>query len=170
MNVIGIDPGMSGAIAILDDGIWLFDMPTFDLGGKKKKRRRIDMAKVVDILHPYEQGVIAYIEKAQSMPGQGVASTFGYGITYGALLAILTCLKISYTEVHPRTWKKVMLSDVDKSSKDASRMRAKQLWPGNSGFDRKKDEHRAEAALIAEYGRRQLSAKPDVSNNNITRT
>lgn len=156
MIIVGIDPGMSGAIAILDNrGLSLFDMPTFDLGSKKK-RRRIDMAKVAAFLRLHGHGSIAYIEKAQSMPGQGVASTFGYGITYGALLAILTCLQIPYTEVHPRTWKKVMLSDVDKSSKDASRMRAKQIWPDDPRFDRKKDEHRAEAALIAEYGRRQL--------------
>jgi crossover junction endodeoxyribonuclease RuvC len=86
------------------------------------------------------------------MPGQGVASVFGYGEAYGAIKGICAAFRMPITEVHPRTWKKVMMPDMDKSSKDAARYRAMQLWPGTGYFDRKKDQHIAEAALIAKYG------------------
>jgi hypothetical protein len=166
MTILGIDPGVAGAIARLWiagelDTLIVFDMPTLNISGKGRKRQRLD----IDALHRWliDSGSVdhAFIETAQAMPGQGSVSMFHYGVTYGILLALLTSHHIPYTEVHPRRWKSVMLDGLNKSSKDASRLRAKQLWPGVSYFDFKKDEHRAEAALIAEFGRRQLNVAPE---------
>jgi crossover junction endodeoxyribonuclease RuvC len=160
--IIGIDPGMSGGIAfaVFNKQIAGYEMPTLELTGKGKTRRRLDPSKINRLFDQYivtGEYVHAFIEKAQSMPGQGVASVFGYGMSYGIILGILDTRKIPFTEVTPQAWKKVMLASMDKSSKDASRLRAKQLFPDTLIFDRKKDEHVAEAALIAEYGRRTLA-------------
>jgi crossover junction endodeoxyribonuclease RuvC len=163
MSIIGIDPGMTGGIAFLsnDGSIAVYQMPVMELSGKGKTRRRIDIGDLIKkfdtFCHPQVSHV--FIEKAQSMPGQGVASVFGYGVSYGIILGAVGALKIPITEVTPQAWKKVMLAGMDKSSKDASRLRAKQLWPDSNDFGRKKDEHVAEAALIAEYGRRLLAGK-----------
>lgn len=160
MTIIGIDPGMSGGIAFYTDTYRapkVFDIPTFNLAGKGKTRRQIDAVALNALFGECGDVIIhAYIEKAQSMPGQGVASTFAYGRAYGTIIGLLVGRRIAYTEVHPKTWKKVILADMNKESKDASRLRAQQLWPDCQLFGRKKDQHVAEAALIAEYGRRIL--------------
>ena len=158
MIIAGIDPGMSGAIVMRSgDGTLSFrDIPTYNTAKKGKVRRKPDIAAIREIFTGNFIGHV-FIEKAQSMPGQGVASVFNYAFTYGVLLGIIASFKIRYTEVTPQAWKKVMLSGIDKSSKDAARYRASQLWPNQSDmFKRKKDEHRAEAALIAEYGHGQI--------------
>lgn len=160
--IIGIDVGINGAIVMMTDEGWLqsyIDIPTIKIG----KNNTIDINMLVKMLNEkladdkqqfhLVSGV--FIEKAQSMPGQGVVSTFNYGDSYGILKGIIGGMEYPYTLVHPRTWKAVMLRDMNRQSKDASRLRAKQLWPKYDWFDRKKDQHRAEAALIAEYGRRQ---------------
>ena len=159
MIVAGIDPGMSGAIVMKNgDGTLSFrDIPTYNTAKKGKVRRKPDIAAIREI---FTGNIIShvFIEKAQSMPRQGVASVFNYALTYGVLLGVLASFKLPYTEITSQAWKKVMLCGMDKSSKDAARYRASQLWPNQSDmFRRKKDEHRAEAALIAEYGWRTLN-------------
>lgn len=160
--IIGIDPGMSGAICLLTaDGKIdkIYDMPVFDLGGKGKVRRMVNADKVAEWLDCFRgrENVKAFIEKAQSMKGQGVASMFGYGVSYGMLLGILAACQIPRTPVTPQAWKKVMMQGLDKSSKDAARSKATQLWPDKADlFERAKDEHRAEAALIAYFGQGQV--------------
>lgn len=160
--IIGIDPGMNGAICFSDIMTSVEDFPIINMAAKGKTRNRIDIVAVCTMFDNYVvpmkgEETFAFIEKAQSMPGQGVASTFGYGVSYGMLLGVLADRKIKVTEVHPKTWKKVIMKDLNHESKDAARMKAKDIYRDIAHlFDRKKDEHRAEAALIAEYGRRTL--------------
>jgi crossover junction endodeoxyribonuclease RuvC len=91
------------------------------------------------------------------MPKQGVVSMFNYGRSFGIIVGAVTMSGSPYTLVAPQTWKKVMMPDMDRSDKNAGRLRAMQLWPESAGlFKRKCDQHIAEAALIAEYGRRTL--------------
>lgn len=179
MVIIGIDPGVQGAIVMInEDGeiISIQDIPTLKLKKGKKSNTILDMAAMANIFrvpisldNAHNIGVHVFIEKAQPMPArkkgkdgkeksvQGISSTFKYGMAYGILLGQITAFNMALTPVHPRTWKKAMMPDMDKSSKDASRYRAMQLFPSASDkLARKKDEHRAEALLIAEYGRRQL--------------
>ena len=103
------------------------------------------------------------IEKQQSMPGQGVSSTFSTGYGFGLWIGILAALGISYTVVRPQTWKREMLRDMagdtmsTGNGKAAARLRAMQLFPSASDqLTRVKDHGRADALLIAEYHRRQL--------------
>jgi Holliday junction resolvasome RuvABC endonuclease subunit len=137
---LGIDPGMSGALAVVlynGELWWVEDMPN-PLHG----------AAVVDLLDrdgPYR----AAIEDVHSMPGQGVSSTFKFGMGFGIVLGALGARRIPYTLVTPNRWKKAQRVTADK---DTSRARACQLWPAHaSKFARKKDNGRAEAALIAHW-------------------
>jgi crossover junction endodeoxyribonuclease RuvC len=160
---IGIDPGKSGAIAVLrtqpqGQSLAVFDCPVAK-GGKKAKDS-YDVAGMAKILSDAKQSpnVHCIIESVHSMPGQGVSSMFDFGKGFGMWLGILGALKIPYTLVSPVRWKKVMLSDV-KQDKGASRVRAKQLFPDEAEFfDRVRDDGRAEASMLCEYGRQTQGA------------
>ncbi len=150
MGVIGIDPGFSGAIAYVDKygNVDVIDMPII-----KGKKNELDGGAIRSFLHRYNYDM-AFIEKAQSMPGQGISSTGRYMEGYGRIRGICEGMKIPYTLVHPRTWKRIMMADMPKD-KGQSIVRVKQLFP-EIDLPRKKDHGKADAILIAEYGRRQL--------------
>jgi len=90
------------------------------------------------------------------MPKQGVVSMYKMGEGFGVWLGILAALRIPYTLVAPQTWKAVMLRDMSVRDKKASLLRAQQLW---SDIAKQIGKHHgmAEAALIAEYGRRKMA-------------
>jgi crossover junction endodeoxyribonuclease RuvC len=160
---IGIDPGKSGAVAILEMKDELFSrVITFDtpvLKGDKGAKSSYDpagMARIISSgtskIDTDESHVV--IESVHSMPGQGVSSSFDFGKGLGIWIGILAALQTPYTLVSPQRWKKAMLADV-KQEKSASRGRAAQLFPSAAElFARVKDDGRAEALLMAEYGRR----------------
>jgi hypothetical protein len=139
--VAGIDPGFGGAIAFLThDLILTFDMPT--MAGLIN----VDAMSRLFLNHPCR---LAICERAASMPKQGIASTFKFGMSYGAALAVPCCLQLPLQLVAARVWKKHFGLNKDK---EAARALAIRLWPGSRQFERKKDHNRAEAALIARYG------------------
>jgi len=96
----------------------------------------------------------AVIEKAQAMPKQGTVSMFRYGVAYGFIRGLLKTMRIPYTLIHPKTWKKEMMPDMGKD-KGASILRVQQLFP-TTELTRKKDHNIADAILLAEYGRRKF--------------
>jgi len=141
MTVLGIDPGITGGIAFVNaSGVRAFDIPVV---GKD-----VDV-NALAVLIAEACPSFAIIERAGSMPGQGVASTFKYGVAYGALRAVVAVLRVPYRLVTPGSWKAHFKLDRDK---EKSRALAIQLWPGANCFSRKMDHGRAEAALIARYG------------------
>lgn len=158
MRFIGIDPGLSGAVALLPsdtDGSSIFDTPTGS-DGRKTVYAVAEMAKIVEGIHPNTAWGCCHfvIEKQHAMPKQGVSSTFSIGYGYGLWEGILAALGIPYTVVTPQAWKGAMMAGQGRE-KDASRLRAQQLWPELAGhLNLKKHHGRAEALLIAEYGRR----------------
>lgn len=154
--VVGIDPGLSGAISCPQRGI-LVDMPTIQL---KATKREVDFAGLAAILHQI-QGVNGqilpvhvFVENVHAMPKNGSIGGFKLGTAFGAILGACASLGIAYTRVEPRAWKKSLgLS----SDKEASRRRALELFPDLAAeLARKKDEGRAEARLIAHFGLRVL--------------
>lgn len=158
--ILGVDPGISGAVALLlpDGSVRFWDTPSIKTGGK----RDYDSANMQEILleavgyvdEPLGLHLHAYIERAQAMPKQGVTSMFNYGKGFGLWLGLLIGIGIPYTLVSPRRWKAVMLSDMGKD-KGASLLRAKQLFPQCiSQLQLVKDHGKAEALLIAAYGQR----------------
>jgi len=149
-TVIGIDPGFGGALAVIDrDVIYVTDAPILDVSG----RREMDLAAMRALLVPLA-GAHAFIERVHSMPGSSGRSMFSFGTGYGAWLGELAALQITTTRVEPARWKAAMMDGMGKE-KDAARLRAMMLFPKHAHlFARKCDDGRAEALLIAEYGRR----------------
>jgi hypothetical protein len=142
VSVLGVDPGKTGALALLDADVlwWVEDMP--DCTGAA-------LGAALKVLLEGESVSVAVVELVASRPGQGVASTFKFGAGYGALLGALGALGVRVEHVTPATWKRAMKVSKDK---DSSRQRARELWPGEaSRFARVKDDGRAEACLIAEW-------------------
>jgi len=149
--ICGIDPGFSGAICVMNNHvpIKIHDMPILKAG----KRNEVDGVALREILDNIPCLEHAYIEKAQSMPKQGVSSVFRYGCSYGIVIGICVGLKISYTLVHPRTWKAAMMRDMPKE-KGASVLRCQQLFPdfATENLKLKKHHGRADSLLIGFWG------------------
>lgn len=152
--VIGIDPGAAGAVAIIGvDGklIEVWDMPTVQIQIGKALKSRVSPEMLAHELSCWKNVRCAYLEKVNAMPGQGVTSMFAFGESYGIVRGVLAGLSIKCETVPPAKWKRDMKVN---EGKDGSRARAVQLWPDKAGeFKRVKDDGRAEAALIAEWGR-----------------
>ena len=153
MIIIGIDPGMSGAICILNNGIIvnIHEMPTM-IDGKKNKKQ-VNGAEVVNIFLDEiknEKDVKVVIEHVNAMPGQGVTSMFNFGQSFGVLKGICSALRLPINFVRPVKWKKHY--NLIGTNKDASRTKAIELFPNiSSKMSRKKDSNKADAVLIAKY-------------------
>jgi Holliday junction resolvasome RuvABC endonuclease subunit len=156
MNILGVDPGIRGGLAIvcvdangaapqLVDAI---DIPVSGVGAKE----RVDVLAIRSWIAQHTPQH-ALIERAQAMPKQGVSSGFKYGRAVGAIEAAIACCGIPMTVVEPSAWKK--LHHLHGKDKEGGRQRALQLFPAaHALLARKKDHGRAESALIALYGAR----------------
>lgn len=150
---VGVDPGIHGAIAFYDpaeDELQVIDMPlvTFKVGGKKKSAIDVEaLAAWVD--QRATRIKRAAIEEVHAMPGQGVTSMFRFGQAHGIAMATLMAFMIPTVRVRPRAWKSYFGLT---SNKDASRSMASQHFPCSEHlWARKKDDGRAEAALLSLY-------------------
>ena len=153
---IAIDPGISGAIAAIDDQANLIlcaDLPIIRSG----KLVWIDANDLTDLLMTARNGRAARItiERSQSMPGQGVSSTFCIGVVLGSILAACQRIAVPMDLVTAAAWKNAMGLD---SQKSTSLDRARLLFP-TAELDRKKDHNRAESLLLCEFSRRQWAGK-----------
>ena len=156
MIIAGIDPGKTGALAITypDGFVECFDVPKVKLRGKEVPawydwqshwRVAMDIAGVNMIV----------IEDVSARPGQGVTSMFTFGRTLGFVHAIAVASGASIQFVTPSVWKGKM--GLLNSSKGASREKASALYPkARDLLGRVKDDGRAEAILLAHYGRKFL--------------
>ena len=153
MIIIGIDPGISGAISILENKkiLEVYDTPTMIEG--KKNKRQINSAHVTNIIKERlnnEKEVIVVVEQVNAMPGQGVTSMFNFGQSFGVIKGICAALGLPIYFVRPAKWKKHF--NLIKTNKDASRTKVIEAYPEISGkLHRKKDSNRADAILIALY-------------------
>ena len=153
MKIIGIDPGLNGAIAILENNKVkkIFEMPVMSEG--KKNKRQLNSAQLVNLLksniESNEETVIV-VEQVNAMPGQGVTSMFNFGQTFGAIKGICAALSLPIFFVRPAKWKKHF--DLINSSKDASRTKAIEMYPLISDkLSKKKDVNKSDAILIARF-------------------
>ena len=176
MIVIGIDPGLSGAIVcrtMNQDGTpgsaRIYDMPTIEVQRGGKSKREVNPAMLASVLRSESAGDLAswspssasnfmrlhaFVERVGAMPGQGVSSVFSFGRSVGIVEGVLAALSIPMTIVPPQTWQKAVNT---RDGKDGSRLRAMELFPHEAAFfERKRDDGRADAALIAYYGCIQL--------------
>ena len=141
MRIIGVDPGVTGGIALLVDGKLhgVIDMPVFD--------SEASAALIANHIQLAEPDLVV-IEWVQPMPRNGSIASFSLGKNYGIVIGVCGALRHPLVKIRPNEWKKTMgLTGKDKK---ASLGLAIQLWPEHAEFfKRAKDDGRAEAALIA---------------------
>ena len=153
MRIIGIDPGLSGAIAILEDSRIeeIFDMPVMPDG--KKNKRQLNSALLVKLIKDSIKNLedtVMVVEQVNAMPGQGVTSMFNFGQSFGILKGICSAMQLPMYFVRPAKWKKYF--NLINSEKDASRTKAIEVFPYfSSQLLRKKDSNKADAILIASF-------------------
>ena len=153
MKIIGIDPGLSGAIAILENNqvINIFEIPVMSEG--KKNKRQLNSALLVSLLKENinnSEEVAVVVEQVNAMPGQGVTSMFNFGQTFGAIKGICAALDLPIFFVRPSKWKKHF--ELINSSKDSSRTKAIEMYPKLSNqLAKKKDVNKSDAILIARF-------------------
>ena len=161
MIIVGIDPGIKGAIALIGrKKVKVISVPTLKI---TKTKKTLDENKIRDYLYKYKMKIKhVFIEKAQAMPKQGGVSMFNYGTGWGILRGVCCGLFLPYTLVHPKTWKKVMCKDMP-ASKEVSIIIAKRLWPKinlrPTSHCTTDSDGMADALCIAEYGKRLLIGK-----------
>lgn len=152
-HIIGVDPGLSGAITVLRDGevLQVYDMPI--IASLHGKGNTIDLEELSDRFRLYlvHQPITVFIEAVHSMPNQGVASSFKFGRMSMAPEAISVALGYTVRLVTPQSWKKHF--GLIGREKSASRAKAQVEFSNNKDyFKRSKDDGRADSALIALYG------------------
>ena len=151
MRIFGIDPGLSGAIAILDNKevIDIIELPVMAEG--KKNKRQLNSAhlsqymkkNIIDI-----NDTVVVVEQVNAMPGQGVTSMFNFGQTFGAIKGVCAALSLPIFFVRPAKWKKHF--ELINASKDASRTKVIEMYPFLShDLAKKKDVNKSDAILIA---------------------
>jgi crossover junction endodeoxyribonuclease RuvC len=158
---IGIDPGATGAIAVLDDNnrfIEVHDMPCVILSGNSQEVNGAELAKLFRKWQKmFLTDLVVYLERVHTMPGQGAASQGNFMMSYGKIKGVLEALGIPYFLVTPQSWKRRAglprrKTGQDKSAfKDMSRALAQQLFP-MAPLSKVKYGGRADALLIARFG------------------
>jgi crossover junction endodeoxyribonuclease RuvC len=145
---IGIDPGISGALAILSaDGSLdlLADLPIV----RDRSLAWVDGSELQSLILDALQGrtAVAMVERVSSMPGQGIASSFQFGVGFGSILSVLQAMHIRIEFVTPAVWKRAYGLSKDKH---ASLHKARLMFPA-AELHLAKHDGRGEALLIAQY-------------------
>jgi crossover junction endodeoxyribonuclease RuvC len=145
---IGIDPGLSGAIAILDQAgefVSVTDLPIV----RDLSLAWVDGGMLQSLILGALAGrrAVATIERVSSMPAQGIASAFTFGVGFGSILSVLQAMHISVEFVTPAVWKKSCGLGKDKH---ASLHKARLLYP-TAELHLAKHDGRSEALLIARW-------------------
>lgn len=155
---LGIDLGSHGALTLVaEDGqlLSVFDMPVTDDG--PRSRPTVNAVLLHDLLSKQMNGsTSAFIEYVGSRPTDGHASAFAFGRARGVVEGVLGSLKLPVKWITTPSWRRAVGLPIG-ASKDQARAEALRRWPGFSGwFSRKKDDGRAEAALVAMAGILQM--------------
>ena len=151
MITVGIDPGLTGAVAFLRNGEYysLFDIPT-TLKGSGSVKQEVEPGGLkrmfLERLEGREDVAIA-LERVSAMPGQGSSSVFSFGDTYGCCRSVASLTGYPLYLVTPTTWKKHFGLGRDK---EESRALATRLFPG-AELHLKKHADRSEALLMARW-------------------
>lgn len=144
-TVIGVDPGITGAIAVIRDGKLreVHDMPVH--------MDRADGKEIARILCRFDGDVVVFVEHTQPMPKNGSIASFKLGLNTGVVLGAVQALGFPLRRPRPMEWKKS--NGLINKDKAASRGLARELWPSFADqFKLVKHDGRAEACLIARHG------------------
>lgn len=174
--VFGVDPDVSGAMAVIrGDGITVaevFDVPTIRVMVGSRYRRRHDPGSIVSMLKELNvpAGSVAYIEQNSPLPKDGKQGWWGSGFGYGIWIGTLVASGISVVPVVSLAWKRAMGLSGKAVTKDDCRACASLMFPSLvPQLGRKKDHGRAEALLIAAYGKGiPVPPKPTLDDSTYT--
>ena len=158
--VVGIDPGDTGAIAVIYPDIELRDVWDFD---------DPEGMLVLEDLAAYNRAKTeVFLERVHAMPKQGISSTAKFMTNFGRWWGRLEALGLPFAFVTPQTWQKEVFGAMPRrklasgkvDTKGMSLEAARRLYPGLAPkkLTRKKDNGRADALCIAHFGRRSLCA------------
>jgi len=155
---LGIDPGITGALALLDgdEVLWVRDMPIMEkASGKGNQVNAAILADIVmDAMHEAEskeEKLTVYLERVSAMPGQGVTSMFSFGMSTGIVQGVVGAYHLPLIMPHSTKWKK--RAGLIGKPKDLARTLVIHQHPEVADqMTRKKDVGRADAVLIARYG------------------
>ena len=149
--IVGIDPGLEGALAIVDDDGALIDAQ--DLPHIEKVLDALDLTNILRDLHMTSQDIVV-VERVQAMPQNGSIGNFKLGYSFGVISGVVKSLGIPMDTSTPAMWKKRM--GLSGKTKDASRLLVRDLFPDKRDlFARMKDNGRSDAVCIAlDYHRR----------------
>jgi len=144
---VGIDPGQTGAAALIsDDGIDCFDWPGDVSAFANELRQWCEDHEII----------MCILEKVGAMPKQGVSSMFKFGRNAGQIEGVLAALKVPYDMQRPQQWQKGLIHKADGSNNKARALAAaRRLYPHVDFLKRKKDHGRAEALLMAHVARKE---------------
>jgi crossover junction endodeoxyribonuclease RuvC len=159
--VLAIDPGLSGAYALLTAATTVIaDLPTCQAqhGQRGKVRAELDLHGLRHRLSAHRIDH-CFLERVAARPGQGTVSMFRFGEAAGGIYGLLVGVGLPVTFIAPRDWQKFHGIG---PSPDAARQRAVQLYPAMADrLTRPRDANRADALLIANFGW-HVMAKPAV--------
>lgn len=146
MTIVGIDPGIGGAIAFVTDGVVeCHDMPVIEIRGK----RRVCPIGLSILLHRPDYISMVVVEHVQGVQGTGATSAFSFGRSFGVVEGVVSGMGLPCELVRPQVWTKALGVSRDKG---AHRAAACRLWPAHAKqFERVRDDGRADAALIAHW-------------------
>jgi hypothetical protein len=152
VRVLGVDPGGFGALALLTrEGLTVSDMPVFMVRRGKTDKPEMDVHSLIELLAMWQPDV-CYFEQIGGQTDQSAPAAFNFGRITGACEALVKSCGAKFVPVTPQRWKRAMKV----RGKDDARAMATNMWPANAAdFRLKKHLDRAEAALLAEYGRQQ---------------
>lgn len=162
MIYLGIDPGLTGAIAAIIDGdIKLLDMPVMSnvkASAQGRKRQHINPYELAWTLADFNRNKSKVFLEYTQCGMKGAIANYSLGHSSGIIMGVLSAMGFSYEMVMPQEWKKEF--GLLKSQKSASRTMSQQLFP-SADLRLKKHEGRAEALLLAEWGRRKYARTID---------
>lgn len=174
-HFLGIDPGFSGAICLMNadgDVLQLFDVPTVSFettkktkAGNARKRTEYDEAALATYFRETRMVVndlLGVLEATSPRPNESAMSAHSFGVGFGILRGMLAQSGIPYERIFPATWKAVVMAGMPKN-KEASVPTAARLFPSVAhklrGPRGAALDGRADALLLAEYGRRSRGGK-----------
>lgn len=152
-TILGIDPGLDGAVAVLTEAgelLQIEDMPTLEDGAKG--RRALNAPLLAAIVYR-SHATRAFCELVGPRPTDGSAAGFGFGRNRGIIEGVLAAAGVPLLMIAPPVWKRASGIAPGRENKDSARSIAIAQWPAHAAFfARKKDCDRAEAALIGLSG------------------
>ena len=149
MRLLGIDPGISGALALLEDGnlLSVHDMPVASIRRGRTDKNEVEGNWLRNLITELGWIDVAVLEQVGGITGQSASAAFNFGRSAGIAEGVVKGLSIRVVQVSPLKWQSWV---GHRKGKDESRAAAARLWPGMAAkFSRKKDDGRAEAALMA---------------------